>query len=114
MFARPICMNHFRIRSGSEIRNVFFEYRTGDASLWICLHVRRIDGGIGWFGGLQYGMTCGLPIKMYSYMRRRAFNGKERKTKFGCCGGIVFADYEYVLSVDAIVNDRKHDDLQGV
>lgn len=108
MFARPICMNHFRIRSGEEIRNVFFEYRMGDASLWICLQVRRMAGGRGWgAGGLQYGMTCGLPIKMYSYMRRRVFNGKERKTKSGCCGGIFFAGYEHVLSVEAVVNDRK-------
>ena len=44
--ARPISRSQLKVRCGYVIEKVFFEYRTGEASWWICLHVRRMDGGI--------------------------------------------------------------------
>ena len=46
MLARPISRSQKKVFCGYEIEKVFFEYRIGEASWLICLHVRRMDGGI--------------------------------------------------------------------
>lgn len=60
------------------------------------MHVRSMDGVTGGSAeGLQCGMTCGLQTRTNSYMRRRAFGGKERKSTGDFWGGMMFAGYEY-------------------
>ena len=98
ILSRPIYLNYLRIRSGLATRNMFLEQRIGEASLWIRLHVRSIDGVIGGSAaGLQYGITCGLRTRTNSYIRRRATSGKEKKLTFNFQGGIIFTCDQYIL-----------------
>ena len=80
----PMRESHLRTRSGLEIRKVFLEYRTVEASVWNFLHVRRMEAARERSRGcLRCGVMCGLGGKMYSYMRTRSSGGRERREGWG-------------------------------